>query len=697
MSNLLIGLLSNALLIIPFAGLITLCMVVWRPKAVVRHVLWLLLLIKLLTPPLVPIDFEEAWSRWEATAVTTASGTSSTQVPATTEENSITIDASLFPSSSMHIAESALAEDEVNWFTSSTAKHEVEGQEAMTSLPLPEPDAISAVSEVTSQSGWISEVMSAHATWLWFGLLGIWLSGSLIFFSMVVLRGYRFHRLLRHASMAESRWQQLAQTRAKSMGMKNAPLVKVLPGPLSPMVWSLSGPVTLLMPSRLLKEFSEVEIDTLLAHELAHVRRGDHWLRFIEILVLGIYWWHPVVWFARQQLREAEEQCCDAWVAHTMPHAKACYAQAILRTLDVLTIPPRSLPLGGSGLSPFRQLQRRLQMLKHPASAPSMTRRNRWALLTLGLIFLPLGLTWAQDDPPPPPPPPDQEGPPKVHKSDEPPHPPTDAPRRREPRGQATIPTSQLPMGDPFEVSKEEILFEARSEIRLSEVRLRGREIRNREIQSQLKLALSDFEQANKLHEAGKLSRTELDHARQRMEQLRSQMAMAEVEMEEARVQIEIARERLQLIEKGVIKPRRMMPPMMMGQGMGGFGALGMGRGDPTAGGGPGGPGMVGPSRSRRPGDDDPRPIPPSGGADAPRPGGGDAVPPGPGFGGARGRMGPGGPGGPGGPFGGGAGPGRGQPPSNMEELDQRIKDVERQLQELIQLRERLKKEKDRE
>ena len=46
--------------------------------------------------------------------------------------------------------------------------------------------------------------------------------------------------------------------------------------------------------------------DTLLAHELAHYARGDHWVRWLELIVAVLFWWHPAAWVARVKLREAE-------------------------------------------------------------------------------------------------------------------------------------------------------------------------------------------------------------------------------------------------------------------------------------------------------------------------------------------------------------------------------------------------------
>ena len=67
----------------------------------------------------------------------------------------------------------------------------------------------------------------------------------------------------------------------------------------------------------------------LLLHELAHLKRRDHWVRWLELVVAGLYWWHPVVWWARRALREAEEQCCDAWVVWAMPDRSRTYASCL--------------------------------------------------------------------------------------------------------------------------------------------------------------------------------------------------------------------------------------------------------------------------------------------------------------------------------------------------------------------------------
>src|SRR5207249_4082176 len=137
----------------------------------------------------------------------------------------------------------------------------------------------------------------------------------------------------------------------------------VLPGNFSPMLWGMIGGPRLFLPADLLPQLSNEGRQTLLAHELAHVVRKDHWVRWLELLATGLYWWHPVVWWSRRELRAAEEYCCDAWVVATMPEAAGAYARALLQTVEFLCDGPAALPVAASGLGHVRFLKRRLTMI----------------------------------------------------------------------------------------------------------------------------------------------------------------------------------------------------------------------------------------------------------------------------------------------------------------------------------------------
>jgi hypothetical protein len=172
--------------------------------------------------------------------------------------------------------------------------------------------------------------------------------------------------------------------------------VWLLPGRVAPMLWAAFGAPRLLVPAGLLGRLTPEGRDTLLLHELAHLRRGDHRVRALEFLAMGLYWWHPVVWFARRELREAEEQCCDAWVVSALPGAGRAYASALLDTLDFLSAAPPAVPLLASGLGQVSDLKRRLTMIMRGTTPRALGWRGAFVVLALGALLLPVLPTRAQ-------------------------------------------------------------------------------------------------------------------------------------------------------------------------------------------------------------------------------------------------------------------------------------------------------------
>jgi hypothetical protein len=140
---------------------------------------------------------------------------------------------------------------------------------------------------------------------------------------------------------------------------------------------------------------------TLLCHELAHLKRGDHWIRVVELIPAVLFWWHPVVWLAKRQMREAEELCCDAQVVDFLPNRTRGYAHALVEALDFLA-ETRSAPAPAVSFNPMRCFQRRLQMILN-RQTPLNTSFCGWVLIALLTASLPLAAFPSQQSPEPAP------------------------------------------------------------------------------------------------------------------------------------------------------------------------------------------------------------------------------------------------------------------------------------------------------
>ena len=147
---------------------------------------------------------------------------------------------------------------------------------------------------------------------------------------------------------------------ARAMGFARAPRVVFVPGVVSPLLFSLPGRAArIVFPSDLWSRLDPDARRMILAHEIAHWRRRDHWVRWLELAATVLYWWHPAVWFARREVRRTEDACSDAWVVDAYPGPPAPMDRRSSRPSTSSPAPgrPRSFP--GSGIGATGGMKRR--------------------------------------------------------------------------------------------------------------------------------------------------------------------------------------------------------------------------------------------------------------------------------------------------------------------------------------------------
>ena len=153
-----------------------------------------------------------------------------------------------------------------------------------------------------------------------------------------------------------------AERIGRCLGVR-APELLVVPDLGTPLLWCLGRP-KLLLPAQLVKTLDLDRWRGILTHELAHLRRGDHWVSRLELAAGLIWWWNPVYWLARARLDAEAELACDAWVVSTLPKDRLAYAEALFNicsTLSLAKAPAPALGVAGSG----RFFERRLTMILH--------------------------------------------------------------------------------------------------------------------------------------------------------------------------------------------------------------------------------------------------------------------------------------------------------------------------------------------
>jgi beta-lactamase regulating signal transducer with metallopeptidase domain len=110
------------------------------------------------------------------------------------------------------------------------------------------------------------------------------------------------------------------------------------PSVVGPCVVGWMRPV-LLLPAATVLGLSAEQLEAVLAHELAHVRRYDYLVNMVQMLIETLFFYHPVVWWISRRIREERELCCDDIAVRTCGDA-VCYARALAALERMRVIAP---------------------------------------------------------------------------------------------------------------------------------------------------------------------------------------------------------------------------------------------------------------------------------------------------------------------------------------------------------------------
>lgn len=157
-----------------------------------------------------------------------------------------------------------------------------------------------------------------------------------------------------------------------------------------------------LVPTAALMHLSPEGLEALLAHELAHVRRGDFLANLVQSLAEALLFYHPAVWWLSRRIRQEREHCCDDAAVRTCGDP-ILYASALARLEELRTQPslvPDLAPAASGG-----KLMSRIQRLLRPRIAhlsPAPLAALLPALLLVGVLGAASLRATAADGPTPP-------------------------------------------------------------------------------------------------------------------------------------------------------------------------------------------------------------------------------------------------------------------------------------------------------
>jgi beta-lactamase regulating signal transducer with metallopeptidase domain len=147
---------------------------------------------------------------------------------------------------------------------------------------------------------------------------------------------------------------------------------------------------TVILPVSAVLRMPPSELEAVLAHELAHIRRFDYLCNLFQTAVESILFFHPAVWWLSRAVRDRREVCCDE-IAVSVCADPIVYAQALLRLEEEKSA---QLQLAVALKGPNGSLLRRVKLVlgdgtTAESKATSGVRVAAAAILVMGLFFGP--------------------------------------------------------------------------------------------------------------------------------------------------------------------------------------------------------------------------------------------------------------------------------------------------------------------
>ena len=149
--------------------------------------------------------------------------------------------------------------------------------------------------------------------------------------------------------------------------------------------------VRVLLPSRLVSTLTQEELEPLILHELAHVKRWDVAVSWLQVFLQILHWHHPAVWFANRRIRCVREEACDDRVLAATGRKHTEYGSSLVKVLETSCgRPSLSIGLLGVGES-YGALRHRLTRIMDSKRrvVSRLSFLSFLAICLLGAILLP--------------------------------------------------------------------------------------------------------------------------------------------------------------------------------------------------------------------------------------------------------------------------------------------------------------------
>src|SRR5258708_25411516 len=199
-----------------------------------------------------------------------------------------------------------------------------------------------------------------------------WAIGVLLLSVRLLFGWIRAHEMAKRNAVPAGRdWQRAASRLAEALNLRRGVTLLESAAVEVPTVIGFLRPV-ILLPMATLSGLSTDQIEMILAHELAHIRRHDFLINLLQAVVETLLFYHPAVWWISHSVRVEREHCCDDMAVAVCGNALQ-YARALTRLEELRVDPAHAFIAANRGplLSRIRRLIRDRAAPPHRPAPPA--------------------------------------------------------------------------------------------------------------------------------------------------------------------------------------------------------------------------------------------------------------------------------------------------------------------------------------
>jgi bla regulator protein blaR1 len=214
-------------------------------------------------------------------------------------------------------------------------------------------------------------------------LVTIWLSGFLMVFFTWLLRRHKISNAIGGSvPLHQGREVEALRRQERITGTRRRVDLLLSASALEPGIFGMARPV-LVWPQGISAHLENPHLESILAHELWHVRRRDNLTAALHMIVEAFFWFHPLVWWMGARLIEERERACDEAVLERggEPHI---YAESILKVCEFCVSSPLAFVSGVTGAD----LKKRMVHIMSEQVARELNLRKRVLLAVAGVLAI---------------------------------------------------------------------------------------------------------------------------------------------------------------------------------------------------------------------------------------------------------------------------------------------------------------------